>query len=62
MLSSLLGAIALGASFAAFLPLIITNSVKRVNGTGPGFLVTWLLADAVRSAASSKFSYIRRAH
>lgn len=53
MLSSLLGYIALGASVAAFVPIIMMNSVKRVSGTGPGFLLVWLAADLVCPSPSA---------
>ncbi|GAA5976808.1 hypothetical protein JCM11641_000877 [Rhodosporidiobolus odoratus] len=47
ILSSLLGYVTLGFSVAAFIPLIITNMVKRRNGTGPIFLGVWLIADVI---------------
>ncbi|GAA5835174.1 hypothetical protein JCM11251_006635 [Rhodosporidiobolus azoricus] len=47
LVSSLLGYVTLGCAIAAFIPLIVTNAVQRRSGTGPIFLLVWLIADVL---------------
>ncbi|GAA5904313.1 hypothetical protein JCM6882_003193 [Rhodosporidiobolus microsporus] len=47
LVSSLCGYVGLGWAVAAFIPLILTNAVKRRSGTGIWFLLVWLVADVL---------------
>ncbi|GAA6032868.1 hypothetical protein JCM8097_000837 [Rhodosporidiobolus ruineniae] len=54
VVSSLLGYVSLGCSVAAFIPIILTNAIKRQSGTGPWFLAAWLLGDVLNVIGIAK--------